>query len=265
MVLMLEKLVNIEDRQLLSGYIHMVFSRFEDAEDRLLKSCKPIVALEMRIDLLQWENAIKLAESLAPNRLPSISIKYGQQCEHRGQWQKALQNFQNARNNEQKLTKAEQAAIFEGIAKTNLRLGDVRRGKEMAIESGSKDLCAECAKILAQMKTMNADAAALYIRAEEFEKAASIYISDKKFDAAQPLMAKITTPKLHIEYAHAKEDIGDYVEAARSYEKAGDLDNVVRLYLNHLNRPQDAFNIVRENHSVRVNIFMLKSCAYTYE
>jgi len=251
MVLTLEKLVDIEDRQLLSGYIHMLFSRFEEAEDCLLKSSKPSVALEMRTDLLQWENAIKLAEALAPEKLPSISIKYGQQCEHRGQWQKALQNYQNARNAEDSLTKDERAAIYEGIAKTNLRLGDVRRGKEMAIESGNKRLCADCAKILAQMKTMNADAALLYVKAEEFEKAASIYISDKKFDMAQPLMAKITTPKLHIEYAHAKEDTRDYAEAARSYERAGDLDNVVRLYLEHLNRAQTAFNIVRENHSAK--------------
>jgi WD repeat-containing protein 19 len=206
MVLTLEKLMNIEDRLLLSGYVHMLFSRFDEAEDCLLKSSRPIVALEMRTDLLQWEHAIKLAEALAPERLPSIAIKYGQQCEYRGQWQKALQNYQNARNAEDQLTEQERAAIYEGIAKTNLRLGDVRRGREMAIESGNKQLCADCAKILAQMKTMNVDAAALYIRAEEFEKAASLFISDKKFDQAQPLMAKISTPKLHIEYAHAKED-----------------------------------------------------------
>lgn len=253
MVLTLEKLVHIEDRQLLSGYIHMLFSRFEEAEDCLIKSSKPIVALEMRTDLLQWEHAIKLAEALAPERLPSISIKYGQQCEHRGQWQKALQNFQNARNAKEydKLGESEQAAIFEGIAKTNLRLGDVRRGREMAIESGNKQLCADCAKILEGMKTMNADAAMLYVKAEEFEKAASIYIRDKKFDQAQPLMTKITTPKLHIEYAHAKEDTGDFMEAVRSYERAGDLDNVVRLNLDHLNRAQTAFSIVRENHSAK--------------
>merc|ERR1712157_314210 len=98
---------------------------------------------------------------------------------------------------------------------------------------------------------MNADAAMLYVKAEEFEKAASIYIRDKKFDQAQPLMTKITTPKLHIEYAHAKEDTGDFMEAVRSYERAGDLDNVVRLNLDHLNRAQTAFSIVRENHSAK--------------
>ena len=147
---------------------------------------------------------------------------------------------------EDNLTEGEKAAIFEGIAKTNLRLGDVRRGREMAIESGNKQLCADCAKILAAMKTMNNDAAMLYVKAEEFEKAASIYIMDKKFDSAQPLMAKITTPKLHIEYAHAKEDIGDYAEAARSYERAGDLDNVVRLYLEQLNRSSSAWVLFSE-------------------
>jgi hypothetical protein len=36
-----------------------------------------------------------------------------------------------------------------------------------------------------------------YVTAEAFEKAAGIYIFTKNFRKAEPLMDKITTPKLH--------------------------------------------------------------------
>lgn len=36
---------------------------------------------KMRCDLLQWEQAIQLASSLAPRRLPAISREYAQQLE----------------------------------------------------------------------------------------------------------------------------------------------------------------------------------------
>jgi len=41
----------------------------------------PIQALEMRQDLLQWDAALELAKTLAPERMPYISCKYGQQLE----------------------------------------------------------------------------------------------------------------------------------------------------------------------------------------
>lgn len=46
-----------------------------------LKSSNPIQALEMRQDLLQWDVALDLAKTLAPERMPYISCKYGQQLE----------------------------------------------------------------------------------------------------------------------------------------------------------------------------------------
>jgi len=46
-----------------------------------LKSSNPIQALEMRQDLLQWNAALDLAKTLAPERIHYISYKYGQQLE----------------------------------------------------------------------------------------------------------------------------------------------------------------------------------------
>merc|ERR1719440_844313 len=103
----------------------------------------------------------------------------------------------------------------------------------------------ECAQILEGMKQF-VEAAQLYEQAGAYDRAASLYIQDLNFEAAGPLMEKIHTPKLHYQYAKAKESRGAYREALVAYERARDLDSVVRLCLENLNEPQKAFQLVRE-------------------
>lgn len=42
------------------------------------------------------------------------------------------------------------------------------------------------------------------------------------------LLSHVSSPKLHIQYAKAKEADGRYKEAAKAYEAAKDYDNVIR-------------------------------------
>lgn len=81
------------------------------------------------------------------------------------------------------------------------------------------------------------------------EKAAALYITNKAFTLAAPLMDKVATPKLHILYARAKEAEGQFREAVASYDAAKDYDNVARLCLGELNDPQRAFAVVRRSRS----------------
>ena len=72
------------------------------------------------------------------------------------------------------------------------------------------------------------DAAELYQKAGEFERAASIYVGAKAFHLAKPIMEKVSSPKLHLQYARAKSE-GKLSEAAEAYELGRDFDSVVRL------------------------------------
>ena len=72
------------------------------------------------------------------------------------------------------------------------------------------------------------DAADMYVSAEHYERAAAIYIMTKNFRKAEPLMDRITTPKLHGQFGKAKEQEKQYAEAAAAYEKAKDMDSVIR-------------------------------------
>ena len=58
-----------------------------EAQKLFLSSSRPLAALEMRRDLLQWEQALTLAKSLAPDQLGTISREYAQQLEFKGEYQ----------------------------------------------------------------------------------------------------------------------------------------------------------------------------------
>ena len=52
------------------------------------------------------------------------------------------------------------------------------------------------------------------------------------------LLSHITSPKIHIQYAKAKEADGRYKEAAEAFKAAKDWDNVIRINLDFLQNPE---------------------------
>lgn len=81
MVWSLLEIIDVEDYKLLCGYASMYIDDFERAEEWFLKSDKPTAALEMRRDLLQWDQALTLAKKLDPTQIASIAREYAQQLE----------------------------------------------------------------------------------------------------------------------------------------------------------------------------------------
>ena len=77
----------------------------------------------------------------------------------------------------------------------------------------------------------------LYEKSEYFDKAASAYIKLKNWSKVGQLLPQISSPKINIQYAKAKEAEGKYEEAASAYETAKDYDNIIRINLEHLNNP----------------------------
>eukprot|EP00736_Rhodelphis_marinus_P010453 Rmarinus@m.5781 len=240
MVQALERVQYAEDKNLLAGYSALYERDYNKAQTLFVASSQPTAALEMRKDLLQWEQALKLAQTFAADEVPTIAREYAQQLEFRGEYAAAHDLY----------LKGDDESSQAGVTRMTIRLGDIPRGMRMAKESGNKQLCRECAVILEGMKQFN-DAAQLYQYGEMHEKAAAIYIQAREFRLAAPLMAKITVPKLHLQYAQAKEKEGAYQEAAKEYAAGKDMDSVVRLCLDasKLNNPQKAFSIVRQSRS----------------
>ncbi|MGH0157160.1 UNVERIFIED_CONTAM: hypothetical protein FKN15_033128 [Acipenser sinensis] len=140
-------------------------------------------------------------------------------------------------------------ACLAGVARMSIRMGDIRRGVNQAIKHPGRLLKKDCGAILEGMKQFS-EAAQLYEKGQYYDKAASVYIRCKNWAKVGELLPHVTSPKIHLQYAKAKEADGRYKEAAMAYENAKDWDNVIRIHLDHLNNPEEAVRIVRETQSI---------------
>ncbi|KAJ8679660.1 hypothetical protein QAD02_015447 [Eretmocerus hayati] len=254
MVWAVQLLEGIHEFSLLCGHVCMLLGKHDEAEKHFLLSSQPVEALYLRRDLMQWVQALTLAQNLKPEEIPFIAREYAQQLEFTGNYAKALVNYERGLSEctssllQQNLSHKQQC--LAGIARTSIRCGDSRKGVNIAMDSDSpRYLRKECAEILESMKQFN-EAALLYEKAEFFDKAASAYIKLKNWHKVGQLLPQISSPKINIQYAKAKEAEGKFEEAARAYETAKDYDNIIRINLEHLNNPARSVEIVQQTKSI---------------
>lgn len=249
MVMALEQISGVEDKNLLAGHIALLYDDYNKAQELFLASSQPLAALAMRRDLLHWDQALKLAQTLAPQDVPEISVEYARQLEFRTEYDAALHRFESAlQAMEPHRSDALQTVCMAGIARCTLRLGDLRRGMSYVKQSNDVALCRDCARILETMK-QNSEAAELYEMGQQWDRAAAIYIGSKNLSQASAIIDRVSQTKLLTEYAKRCEKEGQLEEAVRAYERGRDMDSVVRLCLDQLKRPERAFDIVRKTSS----------------
>ncbi|XP_018591517.1 WD repeat-containing protein 19 [Scleropages formosus] len=248
MVMSLEEIKGIEDQNLLAGHLAMFTNDFNQAQDRYLASSCPIAALEMRRDLQHWDSALQLAKRLAPAQIPFISKEYAMQLEFTGDYVNALAHYEKGITGDNKFQEHDEAC-FAGVARMSIRMGDIRRGANQAIKHPSRLLKKDCGAILESMKQFS-EAAQLYEKGQYYDKAASVYIRCKNWAKVGELLPHVTSPKIHLQYAKAKEADGRFKEAAAAYSNAKDWDNVIRIQLDHLNNPEEAVRVVRHTQSI---------------
>lgn len=81
MVWTLQNMENIDELTLLCGHASILLGNYNEAEKYFLQSSEPVQALYLRRDLMQWEQALSLAQKLKPDEIPFIAREYAQQLE----------------------------------------------------------------------------------------------------------------------------------------------------------------------------------------
>ena len=236
MVMALQECRNIEDKNLLAGQISLLFCDYQRAQDLFLASSRPSAALDMRRDLLQWDQALALAQVLSAPQIPDICIQYGQQLEFRDDSAAALKMFEDALNAQD----AEGHSIcpenlvpqgMMGVARCNLRLGNIRQGIRLANELDDKQLFVDCGGIL-ELQKQYSEAASMYMKGLQYEKAALIYTkylikNDKaRISEAAVIKEKVDNDNLNSAFAKACAAAGRFEDALKAYERAKDVDKV---------------------------------------
>ncbi|XP_036708145.1 WD repeat-containing protein 19 [Balaenoptera musculus] len=199
----------------------------------------------MRRDLQHWDSALQLAKRLAPDQIPFISKEYAIQLEFTGDYVNALAHYEKGITGD---NKEHDEVCLAGVAQMSIRMGDIRRGVSLALKHPSRVLKRDCGAILENMKQFS-EAAQLYEKGLYYDKAASVYIRCKNWAKVGELLPHVSSPKIHLQYAKAKEADGRYKEAVVAYENAKQWNSVIRIYLDHLNNPEKAVSVVRETQS----------------
>jgi WD repeat-containing protein 19 len=248
MVFALNSIKHIEEKNLLSGHVLVLLNRFDEAQVMFLASSCPNEALSMRRDLMHWDSAMKLAKGLAFDEIPYISYEYGKQLEFVGDHPTALKMFEKGiTKSENDREHNEQCAC--GIARTSLKIGDIRRGVELAIKLPNKQVKRDCGAILESIRQY-AEAGNLYEIGEAWDKAALVYIKSKNWTKVGELLPSITSPKIHSQYGKAREADGYYKDAYKAYMNAKEYENAIRIQLDFLKNPEKAVKIVKDHQSI---------------
>ncbi|KAI8918944.1 hypothetical protein BC831DRAFT_481578 [Entophlyctis helioformis] len=255
MVLNLERIEAVEERIELQGHVAVIFGDFNMAQQCFLTSSNPKEALYLRRDLLEWEQALSLANRMAPEEIPVIAREYAIQLEMDGNAADALAMYEKARS-----TIAQNADLSDedradhervckaGMTRMAFRTGDIARGMALLSDATDKQLLLDCAAVLESLKQL-AEAAVILERGSMWERAAEIWIKLKSWSKVGKLIDKLNSSKIFLQYARAKEAEGQFLDAASAYERAKDHDNVARVLLEKLNDMEGAAVLVRKTRS----------------
>ena len=96
MVMALRECQHIEDKNLLAGHMSMLFNDYDVAQELFLESQRPSAALDMRRDLMHWDQALDLAQALAIEDVPDICCQFARSLEMKGETSKALEKYDYA-------------------------------------------------------------------------------------------------------------------------------------------------------------------------
>uniref|UniRef100_A0A0N4ZGZ8 TPR_REGION domain-containing protein n=1 Tax=Parastrongyloides trichosuri TaxID=131310 RepID=A0A0N4ZGZ8_PARTI len=249
----LEELQYVEEKILLSAYLSEIIGNFDKAEELFLQSSNPLKALDMRRDLLHWEKALQLADKLAPSDVPIISKEYAQQLEFMGKYDDALKYYEKGLFKEDSNTSEEEFEHNEicnsGIARTSLKTGDFKRGISLASQIPIRSLKKECAIILEQQKQYF-DASNLFELGNFYDRAAAVSLKAKNYAKVAELLKHVRSPKIQSQFGKVMENEKKYQSAVEAYLNGKDYDNAVRIYLDHLNDPENAVKLVKESRSI---------------
>jgi len=250
MVYSIQSVKHETEKNILVGHVASILFKHDLAQESFLRSTKPELALEMRMDLQDWFAALKLSKQIAPEKEQFICRKLASQVENQGNTTEAQKLYERAlinpeKNMDEKLNvEQHNTQCYAGVARTAIKVGDIRRGFTIANDLSEKHLIIDIAGVCESLKQWT-EAAKLYQKGGLVEKAATIYIQMGMFEEAAPLIDQITSPSILCMVAKAKEAEKNYREAEKAYERANDFENIIRLNLDHLDNPDKAKHIFR--------------------
>ena len=227
----LQRIQLVEDKYEVQGHIAVLFEMFQYAKDCFLKSCSPKEAVFLFMDLLEWKDALKLAEEHAPDQLGKISFEYAMQLEIQGKHSDALSLL--SRVPLQSSNSSLEKERNDGVIRMTCATGNVINAMNLLHNVRDPIILKECALLLESISQFK-EAATLLEKGEFWEEAAMCWIKSKNFHRAEMALnrAKSKQPYIVLGDAYVKEKM--YLEADTAYKMAEHYDGVVSVLIDCL-------------------------------
>jgi len=96
MVYSVQNIKHETEKYVLMGHVASILFKHDLSQESFMKSSKPELALEMRMDLQDWFQALKLAKSIAKDKEQFICRKLAAQVENQGNTIEAQKLYEKA-------------------------------------------------------------------------------------------------------------------------------------------------------------------------
>jgi WD repeat-containing protein 19 len=263
MVLSLENLSFVEDKNLLAGFILMIFMDYDSAQNSLQKSNRIDIAIDMRLNVLHFDEALSLASKSCQEKLIfDVSLKYGQYLESIGKSERALAMYDtayNLRSSSKIKASCDTESCTGGLARSLIRSGNFERGFKVALQIENIPIKAACAELLLSCNQI-VEAAALYESCHDFDKAAELYLRVNHVTFLGKILDKIISSELLAKIGMALEDAGRNRLAMEAYGRAGEVNSFVRINLKTGGHPKAAIEMVKNHKSIESAKILIDYC-----
>lgn len=192
MVINIERISKCEDLNEAIGHVCVLFGDFTLAQvwgffyilllkQYFLNSANPKEAYIMRKDLSDWDQALSLAQKLAPEEMSLIYLEYGNQLEMDGKFGDAHSQYEKAIATAKDLSGSpsdiyeHQIACQSGYIRMTFALGDLVNGTKLLGDINDKHLINDCISILETLKQY-LEVGTLCEKIGNWERAAESYI-----------------------------------------------------------------------------------------
>jgi WD repeat-containing protein 19 len=214
-----------EEYSFLRGYVSMMENDFSAAQKSFLESTRPEMALEMRAALLQFDFALKLAETYDPSRIPKLSHDSARQNELTGNYSLAARQYKEGAK-----CKKLARSCRDGIIRCLILAGKVEQGMQQLAKIKDAKLILECARILERLAAFS-QSAELFCRIEEWNQAAQCYLRANDLKSAGALVSKVSDTSVLKSVGLQLERAGQLELAVVAFERANERESNVQILL----------------------------------
>ena len=247
LVAKLEEICFVEEKNILAGHLAMLFDDLHLAEQKFLDSSNPSLALEMRCDFGNWNDALSLAIKYFPSKITTVAVALAKELEVSGDLKSSIEVLEDALKKRHRHAN-ENIDLLHHISKLSLRIGNSKKALEIAAKLKDQLLYLDLATIALQVNEDPRFAAELFELGKRIPDAVKLWLKVQNIERVSYLLNTYKVEmdeNFYNEYGLVCSQTGRYKLALEAYKAAKNVPDAVNICLTVFNDPPHALQILK--------------------